>query len=88
MGDTEVVAFGNHMQIHKGHGIVNKINEAAGKANITHDAIASMKWPKMTMDFTVKDKAGLAALKPGMAVDFDIAVEGRNYHISHIAPAK
>ena len=76
------------MQTHKAHGIVKKVNEAAGMVNITHDAIPSLKWSKMTMDFTVKDKAGLAAIKPGMAVDFEISMQGRNYHISHIEPAK
>lgn len=79
---------GANVQIHKGHGVVNKIDGSTGKVNITHDAIASLKWSKMTMDFMVMDKAGLAALKPGMVVDFDIAMRGRSYHISRILPAK
>ncbi|HQS58802.1 MAG: hypothetical protein B7Y56_10530 [Gallionellales bacterium 35-53-114] len=76
------------MQVHKGHGVANKINGAAGKVNISHEAIDSMKWPKMTMDFTVQNKADLAAIKPGMAVDFEITKQGKGYRISHIAPAK
>lgn len=77
-----------NMQIHKGHGVVNKINAAAGKVNISHEPIASMKWPKMTMDFTVQNKADLAAIKPGMAVDFEISQQGKGYRISRIVPAK
>lgn len=76
------------VQIHKGHGVVNKINGATGIVNIDHDAIASLKWPGMTMDFTVQDKAGLAAIKPGMAVDFEITMQGSNYRITRIMPAR
>jgi Cu(I)/Ag(I) efflux system periplasmic protein CusF len=79
---------GSSVQMHKGHGVVNKINAGAGKVNISHEPIASMGWPKMTMDFTVQNKADLAAIKPGMVVDFDLAQQGKGYRISHIAPAK
>lgn len=75
-------------QVHKGHGVVNKINMEAGKVNISHEPIASMQWPKMTMDFTVQNKADLAAIKLGMAVDFEISQQGKGYRISRIVPAK
>ena len=42
----------------------------------------------MTMDFSVQNKAELDAIKPGMAVDFEITQQGKGYRISHIAPAK
>lgn len=77
-----------NMQMHKGHGVVNKINARAGKLNISHEAIASMNWPKMTMDFTVENKADLEAIKPGMAVDFELTQKGKSYRITHIQPAK
>ena len=32
-------------------GKVNSVDTAAGKVNITHDAIKELKWPKMMMDF-------------------------------------
>ena len=76
------------MQIHKGHGVANNINSAAGKVNISHEAIESMSWPKMTMDFKVQNKADLAAIKPGMTVDFEITQKGKAYSITRIVPAK
>jgi len=77
-----------NMQMHKGHGIANKINAKAGKINISHEPIDTMNWPKMTMDFTVQNKTDLEAIKPGMAVDFEITQQGKGYRISHIVPAK
>lgn len=76
------------MQVHKGHGVVNKINAQAGKINISHDPIPGMNWPRMTMDFKVENKADLAAIKPGMKVDFDLTVQGKGYQITHIVPAR
>lgn len=90
MGNMEMNAQpqGAAAQIHQGHGVVNKINAQAGKLNITHEPIESMGWPRMTMDFTVQDKASLAGIKPGMKVDFELTVKGKGYRITHIAPAK
>jgi Cu/Ag efflux protein CusF len=73
---------------HQGHGVVNKINVSARKINISHDAIPSMNWPGMTMDFKVQNKADLATIKPGMKVDFELTVQGKGYQITHITPAK
>ncbi|MGV8934457.1 MAG: copper-binding protein [Gallionellaceae bacterium] len=76
------------MQVHQGHGVVNKINASAGKINISHEAIPSMNWPGMTMDFKVQNKTDLAAIKPGMKVDFELTVQGKGYQITRITPAK
>lgn len=75
-------------QAHQGQGIVNKIDLDAGKVNITHEAIKSLKWPKMTMDFNVEDKSALAGVKSGMKVDFELAKFGSGYRITRIAPVK
>lgn len=89
MGNMNMQQEGNAaMKVHKAHGVVKKINAAAGKVNISHDPIPSMEWPKMTMDFKVQNKDDLAAIKPGMKVDFDLTVMGKGYQITHITPAK
>lgn len=75
-------------QVHQGQGIVNKMDLDAGKVNITHEAIKSLKWPKMTMDFSVEDKSALAGVKPGMKVDFELAKFGSGYRITRIVPVK
>jgi len=76
------------MQKHMGHGVANKINARSGKVNISHEPIDSMSWPKMTMDFTVQNKADLEAIKPGMPVDFELTQKGKGYTITNIKPAK
>ena len=57
--------------MHQGTGKVTAIEAAKGRIELDHDPIASLKWPRMTMEFVVSDKAGLGKLKPGDAVEFD-----------------
>ena len=72
-----------------GRGVVNRIDAAAGIANINHEAIPALKWPAMTMDFKVVDKQQLAALKPGQTVSFGLVKDATlGYVISHVEPAK
>jgi len=73
---------------HAGHGKVNSVDAAAGKVNITHDPMTSLKWPKMTMNFTVQDPALLKDIKPGMTVDFEIQKMGNQYRITSITPVQ
>jgi Cu/Ag efflux protein CusF len=73
---------------HAGHGKVNSVDVGAGKVDITHDPIKSLKWPKMTMNFTAHDPALLKDIKPGMTVDFDIQKMGNEHHITSITPAQ
>ena len=75
-------------QAHKGQGTVNGVDVKAGKVNLTHGPIAALKWPAMTMDFQVKDKALLNDVTPGQNVEFDIAQQGTGrFVITRIAPA-
>ena len=75
-------------QVHLGRGMINKVNLDAGKVNISHEAIKSLKWPKMTMDFNVQDKSALAEVRPGMKVDFELAKFADGYRITRIVPVK
>jgi Cu/Ag efflux protein CusF len=68
-----------------GHGIVNAVDPAGGKVNLSHDPIKTLKWPKMTMDFTVHP-AILKDIKPGMEVDFELTKIGHTYQIIKITP--
>jgi Cu(I)/Ag(I) efflux system protein CusF len=81
----------SHVQVqsHEGRGTINSVDARGGKINLTHEAIASLDWPGMTMDFDVQDKAVLANLKPGQKVKFKL-VEARRgkYVISEISAVK
>jgi len=75
-------------QVHKGQGTVNSVDAKAGKVNLTHGPIASLKWPGMTMDFQVKDTAVLKGVTPGQNVEFDIVQAGQSqFIVTRIAPA-
>ncbi|HJX18426.1 MAG TPA: copper-binding protein [Acidiferrobacterales bacterium] len=74
--------------IHKGEGTVHRVDAAAGKLNMTHGPIKSLKWPGMTMDFRVKDKAVLTGIKPGQQVEFDLEKSDSQYVITRITPAR
>ena len=76
-------------QAHKGQGTVNSVDAKAGKVNLTHGAIATLKWPGMTMDFAVSDKQALAKLKAGQKVEFKVAEQSKGqYVITELAPVK
>lgn len=76
-------------KINHGVGVINSMDEKAAKINLTHEAIPSLSWPAMTMDFKVKDKAMLSKLKSGDKVDFDLKEQPKGqYMITKIVPAK
>ena len=63
---------------HEGHahnlpvvsGKVTKVDEAAGKITIAHDAIPNLQMDAMTMVFKAADPAMVKEVKPGDAVQF------------------
>jgi len=61
--------------MHKGTGKVTSIDPAASRIELDHDPIASLKWPAMTMEFALRDKALLGGLKPGDRVEFELRSE-------------
>jgi Cu(I)/Ag(I) efflux system membrane fusion protein len=60
----------------KAHGRIEAIDAKAGSLTIAHQAIASLKWPPMTMDFDLTNSGQLKGLKPGDEVDFELAERG------------
>jgi len=56
---------------HKGQGTVDGVDLKAGTVSLNHGAIASLKWPAMTMEFKAANPSLLKGLKPGMAVTFE-----------------
>jgi RND family efflux transporter MFP subunit len=56
---------------HKGQGTVDSVDAKAGTVSLNHGAIASLKWPAMTMEFKVANPSLLKDLKPGAPVSFE-----------------
>jgi Cu(I)/Ag(I) efflux system protein CusF len=69
---------------HKGVGTVKKVDPAGGKVTLAHGPIQSLKWPAMTMSFTVKDKAMLDKLSPDKKVEFEFVQQGSDYVITSV----
>ncbi|WP_220636757.1 efflux RND transporter periplasmic adaptor subunit [Georgfuchsia toluolica] len=55
---------------HRAEGKLDAIDAKAGTVTITHGPIESLRWPGMTMDFTLANSALLGNLKPGTIVAF------------------
>jgi Cu(I)/Ag(I) efflux system protein CusF len=68
-------------QAHKASGTVTKVDRIANKVTIAHGPVQSLKWPAMTMNFLVKDKALLDRLSSGKKVEFEFVQQGRDYVI-------
>ena len=55
-----------------GAGVVNAIDPGKRTLNITHEPIAALHWPGMTMDFHVAPGVDLSAFKPGAKITFTL----------------
>lgn len=69
-------------------GTVKKIDKGGNKATIAHGPIDSIGMGPMTMQFTVKDAAGLARLRDGDKVRFQAVMAGGDVVITRIEAAK
>jgi Cu/Ag efflux protein CusF len=57
---------------HQATGTLDAIDAAAGTVTVSHNPIADLKWPAMTMDFTLANSSLVAGLKPGTPIAFEI----------------
>ncbi|MCK9381361.1 MAG: efflux RND transporter periplasmic adaptor subunit [Sulfuritalea sp.] len=55
---------------HHAEGKLDAIDAKAGTVSITHGPVASLKWPGMTMDFTLANSGLIGSLKPGATIEF------------------
>jgi Cu/Ag efflux protein CusF len=65
-----------------GTGVVQSIDKANGKVQLTHDPIAALNWPKMTMSFRLKDSSLADQVKQGDKVEFSLEKSSSGYVIS------
>lgn len=67
-------------------GTVKKIDASKRKVNLAHDAIPSINWPAMTMDFQVAPEVDLSAVKSGQNIEFTLMPAGKSYTITAVKP--
>lgn len=74
--------------VHSTRGIVKAV-DPTGSVSITHEPIAALKWPAMTMSFLVDDKRLLSRLQAGQQIIFDFEDKGEGkFAITAIRPAR
>lgn len=71
-------------KVHQVAAVVRKAEPAKGSVTLAHEAVPSLKWPAMTMRFTVKDKTLFDKLADGSKVNIDFVVEGSNYIVTAV----
>ena len=59
-------------EMHKGRGTVSEVDAGKGRVELDHEPIPSLQWPKMKMGFVVENRAQLAVIKKGDAVEFEL----------------
>jgi Cu(I)/Ag(I) efflux system protein CusF len=65
-------------------GVVRQVKPEAGKVKISHDPIAALSWPAMTMNFRVKDKSVLDGLGPDDKINFQLEKDATGLVITRI----
>ena len=68
-------------QAHRGTGTVAAVEPQGGKVELEHEAMPSLGWPAMTMEFGVTDKGLLRGLRPGDRVEFEVAARGEGEYV-------
>jgi len=69
---------------HKAAGIVKSVDAKTGTVTFDHEAVASMKWPAMTMTFKADDPKLVQGLTTGQKVNFEFTQRGKDYVLTSI----
>ena len=56
---------------HHAVGTLDSIDAKAGTVMVTHEPVASLNWPKMTMEFVPANPSLVGSLKPGSPIHFE-----------------
>ena len=67
-----------------GTGVVRGVDKSAGRIRLTHDPIAAVSWPRMTIVFRVKNASLIDQVKQGDNVKFVLTRSSTGYVISEI----
>ena len=70
--------------INKGIGVVDAVDRAKGVVTLSHEPIASLGWPAMTMDFSVEDKKLFNKLIVGKKVQFQFVKQHNAYVVKDV----
>ena len=73
----------------KGKGVVNSVDAAGHKVNVSHEPIPSLKWPAMKMDFAVASSVDLKSVQAGSQIEFVVGMNKEGLpEIQSLQPVK
>lgn len=78
-GDTQLAQAASDG--HAAEGVVKQVDVTNGKVIISHGPVATLKWPPMTMGFSVADGKILQKLKAGQKIDFVFVETDDGYRV-------
>ena len=73
-------------EAHRGRGVVVAVN--GDMLTLSHEAIASLQWPAMTMPFKLADRQLAQGLAKGQTIEFGLAKQGEGYVLTRIGAAR
>ena len=73
-----------HTEAISGTGVVQGVDKAGAKVKLTHDPIASLGWPRMSMFFRLKDSSLADRVKEGDKVEFSLEKAASGYIVSDL----
>lgn len=76
--------MGTMTSTNKGVGVVDAVDQAKGIVTLSHEPIASLGWPAMTMDFAVEDKKLFKKLVVGKKVQFQFVKQHNSYVVKEV----
>lgn len=77
----------HEMQTHMTKGTIQSVDREAGAVKIAHEAVPSLNWPAMTMEFKLSNPQDSVGLKEGEQVEFHFAEESAGqYAITQFSP--
>lgn len=69
----------------EGIGVINSVSKLNRMVNLTHEPIAALNWPEMTMDLPVAKSVDIGSLQSGDKVKFHLMLnEHKKYVITQI----
>ena len=87
LADIAIAAQEEMVVSHEGIATVKAIDMNQGIVKLAHGPIASLKWPSMTMNFKIKDRA-LQEIKVDNVVTFTFIQSGSDYIVTRIQSSK
>lgn len=73
-----------NLVVHKTTAVVKATDPVKGVVTLAHGPVKTLKWPAMTMGFSVKDKALFDKLTVGKTVDVEFTRQGSDYVVTAV----